>query len=346
MTPTTSLQESVREADRLARVTLTRLTEAGDPQVAALVGELGAVPVVDLIRGGLRAGTWGEVSEQAMTQIDPAAELERAERQGIRFVIPGDDEWPQQLEGLEQCSSQQDRGGVPIGLWLRGDLSLAEATRMAVTVVGSRSATPYGVDQARSLSADLADQGMTIVSGAAFGIDQAAHRGGLVAGGITVAVLACGVDRAYPAAHAELLTTIAERGLVVSECAPGTTPSRTRFLARNRIAAALSEGTVVVEAAMRSGALNTARWSNELHRPVMATPGPATSVSSVGVHRLIRTGQATMVTSAQDILEDLGTRPAADENPLDADSQTVRPGRPPEQMPIPSTRPQRTTPAR
>ena len=260
MTPTTSLQESVREADRLARVTLTRLTEAGDPQVAALVGELGAVPVVDLIRGGLRAGTWGEVSEQAMTQIDPAAELERAERQGIRFVIPGDDEWPQQLEGLEQCSSQQDRGGVPIGLWLRGDLSLAEATRMAVTVVGSRSATPYGVDQARSLSADLADQGMTIVSGAAFGIDQAAHRGRLVAG--------------------------------------------------------------------------------------MATPGPATSVSSVGVHRLIRTGQATMVTSAQDILEDLGMRPAADENPLDADSQTVRPGRPPEQMPIPSTRPQRTTPAR
>lgn len=340
-------EESARESDRLARVTLIGLAEAGDPQVAALVADLGAASVVDLIRGGLRGGTWGETSDRSMAQNDPAAEIEKAERHGIRFIIPGDDEWPTRLTGLAECWSQQDRGGVPIGLWIRGEASLAEVTRTAVTVVGSRAATQYGIEQAGSLSAELAEQGMTIVSGAAFGIDQAAHRGALAVGGATVAVLPCGVDRAYPSAHAQLLATIAERGLVVSECAPGTVPTRGRFLARNRIAAGLSEGTLVVEASMRSGALNLASWSGSLGRPVMAIPGPNSSTTSAGSHRLIRTGQATMVTDALEVLEDLGVLSAAgSEVALDPDGHGPRTSRRPEQLLQPGGRPDRATPAR
>lgn len=338
-------EDAVHDSDRLARVTLTRFAEAGDPQVAALVADLGAAPVVDLIRGGLRGGTWGEMSERSMAQIDPAAELEQAERQGIRFIIPGDDEWPAQLAGLAECWSQQDRGGVPLGLWLRGEASLAQVTRSAVAVVGSRAATQHGIEQAGSLSADLAEQGMTIVSGAAFGIDQAAHRGALAVDGATVAVLPCGVDRVYPSAHAQLLTTIAERGLVVSECAPGTVPTRGRFLARNRIAAGLSEGTLVVEASMRSGALNLARWSGALGRPVMALPGPNTSTTSVGVHHLMRAGQATVITRAQDVLEDLGALSPADELGTEAHSHGARPGRP-RDLPAPGETRRRAAPPR
>lgn len=346
MSPASTPDGPVGEGDRLARVALTKLADAGDPQVTALVGQFGAAPVVDLIRGGLRGGAWSDWSEQAVAQIDPAADLEQAERQGIRFIIPADHEWPQQLTALDQCSPQCARGGVPLGLWIKGDQSLAEVTRAAITVTGSRSASPYGAEHARSISADLTAHEMTIVSGAAFGIDQAAHRGALAAGGITVAVLACGVDRAYPAAHAHLLATIGERGLIVSECAPGTTPSRTRFLARSRITAALSEGTVVVEAAHRSGALNIARWGNELRRPVMGVPGPVSSVTSAGVHGLVRAGQASMVTSAEDIIEDLGARSTAGGAEIETDSHMTRPGRSLEQRPISGQREERRPPSR
>lgn len=338
-------EESARESDRLARVTLTKVAQAGDPQMTALVGELGAEPVVDLIRGGLPGGTWGELFERSMTSDDPAAVLEQAERQGIRFIIPGDDEWPHQLTDLQGYSPQQERGGVPIGLWIRGEAALGEATRTSVAVVGSRAATSYGVEQARSLGTDLAVEGMTIVSGAGFGIDQAAHRGALAAGGTTVAVLACGVDRDYPTAHAELLATIADKGLLVSESPPGTAPSRTRFLARNRITAALSDGTVVVEAAMRSGALNTARWSSQLNRPVMAIPGPIASVTSEGVHRLMRAGQATIVTCAQDVLEDLNALPAPGGPGAEGDGRGPRPARP-RDLPAPGETQPRATPPR
>jgi len=176
-----------------------------------------------------------------------------------------------------------------IGAASQGDLR--QATANSVAVVGSRAATSYGQEMASDLGRDLASMGQTIISGAAYGIDQAAHRGALVAGGSTIAVLPCGADRAYPAAHAELLDAIAQRGLVVSEGPPGTAPTRARVLARSRIVAALAEGTVVVEGAVRSGALNTAHWTTNLHRPVMGMPG--------GVHRLIRLGEATMVTNAQ-----------------------------------------------
>jgi DNA processing protein len=164
---------------------------------------------------------------------------------------------------------------------------------------------------AGDLGRDLAAMGQTVISGAAYGIDQAAHRGALVAGGSTIAVLPGGADRAYPAAHAQLLDTIAQRGLVVSEGPLGMAPTRTRFLARNRIVAGLAEGTVVVEGAVRSGALNMAHWATNLHRPVMGVPGPVTSVASAGVHQLVRLGEATMVTNAQEVLTDLTTPAAA-----------------------------------
>ncbi len=200
------------------------------------------------------------------------------------------------------------RGGVPLGLWVRGPARLDELGR-SVAIVGSRSSTSYGEDIALELGARLAHEGFWVVSGAAFGIDQAAHRGALAAAAGsagTVAVLATGVDRAYPAAHRSLLDYIAEVGAVVSEAAPGCAPTKVRFLARNRLIAAFSRGTVVVEAAVRSGALNTASWAGGLHRPVMGVPGPVTSEPSEGVHELLRCGGATLVTTAEHVLELVG----------------------------------------
>ena len=144
------------------------------------------------------------------------------------------------------------------------------------------------------------------MSGAAFGIDQAAHRGALANRGPTVAVLACGADRAYPAAHRNLIDYIADVGLVVSEAPPGCAPTRIRFLARNRVIAAVARGTVVVEAAVRSGALNTASWAGGLGRTVMGVPGPVTSAPSAGVHQLIRARDALLVTSGEEVLEAVG----------------------------------------
>jgi DNA processing protein len=173
-------------------------------------------------------------------------------------------------------------------------------------VVGARSATSYGGDVSGSVGATLAEAGICVVSGAAFGIDQAAHRGALAGGGVTVAVLACGADRVYPAAHKQLIGHIGQTGVIVSELAPGCAPMRVRFLSRNRIIAALSRATVVVEAALRSGALNTANWADGLNRPVLGVPGPVTSAQSQGVHQLIRSGRAMLVTSGADVLEVVG----------------------------------------
>ena len=194
-----------------------------------------------------------------------------------------------------------------VGLWVRGAADLNQLAANAVAVVGSRAATDYGTHQATELSRDLAAMGHTVVSGLAYGVDQAAHRGALLAGGPTIAVMPCGGDRPYPAAHAQLLEVIADRGLVVAEAPPGTAPTRARFLARNRIVAGLSEGTVVVEGAFRSGALTTAQWTNALHRPVMGVPGPVTSAASAGVNQLVRLGQASLVTNAQEVITDLTT---------------------------------------
>jgi DNA processing protein len=291
------------DRDRLARVALGRLGEPGDPRLAALVVELGAAEVADYLRSEQDATGLATDVAARLQGLDPAGDLERAERQGIRFVCPQDPEWPARLADLDHAAQLNGRGGAPLGLWVRGTGRLDTLVDRAVSVVGSRSATTYGAGVAGEVAAGLTDAGVTVVSGAAYGIDQAAHRGALAARGPTVAVLACGADRAYPAAHRDLLRYVADTGLVVSEVPPGSAPTKLRFLARNRIIAAVSLGTVVVEAAIRSGALNTANWASLLNRPVMGVPGPVTSAPSEGVHELIRTRDASLVTRAADVLE-------------------------------------------
>lgn len=289
------------DAERLARATLSIVGEPGQLKYTRQVTEHGVEAVVQRLRDGE-----DEDVRERFRRVDAQRELDRAAGLGIRFVIPGDPEWPTQLDDLEHCPDAHERGGVPLGLWVKGPLHLAEATDHAVAVVGSRSATTYGADVARELAAGVAQEGYTVVSGAAFGIDQAGHRGALAARGPTVAVLACGADRVYPEAHRNLLDYIADVGAVVSESAPGCAPTRIRFLARNRVIAGLSRGTVVVEAATRSGALNTATWTLGLARPVMGVPGPVTSAPSQGVHQLIRHRDAVLVTHAEEVLEVIG----------------------------------------
>lgn len=290
-------------SERVARAALSRLSEPGDVRLTALVAQLGATKVYELLRAEKDvAGVYTDVAFR-LRGLDPQRELEQAEAQGIRFVCPEDPEWPDGVSDLDGAEPLQQRGGAPLGLWVKGPLRLDEACRRAAAIVGSRSATTYGAAVATAVAGHLAEHGMTVVSGAAFGIDQAAHRGALAMRGPTVAVLACGVDRAYPSAHRNLLDYIADTGLVVSELPPGSAPTKLRFLSRNRLIAALSQGTVVVEAAARSGALNTANWAVRLNRVLMGVPGPVTSAPSEGVHELIRTRGAALVTRGEDVLE-------------------------------------------
>jgi DNA processing protein len=287
------------KADRRARIMLSCAMDGGDLAVADLVQNLGA------------DGAWAKIIEGALGE--PAAERASrvsievvellAQAAAIRFIVPGDDEWPDGLDDLRHVESIQRRGGEPLGLWLRGTGHLAHLMQRSVAIVGSRAATAYGNGIATDLGADLAEQGVTVVSGGAFGIDVAAHRGALAAGGPTVCVLANGVDVAYPPAHAAIFQTLAKDHLLVSELPPGANPTRVRFLARNRLIAAMSRGTVVVEAALRSGARNTASWALGCGRPLMAVPGSVYSRASAAPHLMIRNGQAVLVTSVAEVLE-------------------------------------------
>jgi DNA processing protein len=295
----------VSETERLARVALSTLTEPGDPRVAQLVAELGAVRLYDLlVREQASDGLNREV-ETRLGDLDPAAALDRAATLGLRYVIPGDAEWPRQLDDLMRAELLDQRGGPPLGLWVKGPRGLDELER-AVAVVGARSATTYGAEVAAAIAGTLTRAGHPVVSGAAFGIDHAAHRGALAAGGPTIAVLACGADRPYPVAHKELLDHLGRTATVVAEVPPGCAPTRGRFLSRNRLIAALTVGTVVAEAASRSGALNTANWATRLNRHLMAVPGPVTSAQSEGAHHLLRSGAATLVTRGEEVLELVG----------------------------------------
>ncbi len=297
---------TVPMTERLARAALSRIGEPGDPRLTDLVEQLGAQTVLSGLRRQAAGRELGEDLAGRITAADPERELESAAARGIRFVVPGDPEWPRGLDDLAHAPHLHERGGVPIGLWCRGPLRLDEAADRAVAVVGSRSATSYGGEVAGGIAATLAGAGWAVVSGAAFGIDQAAHRGALAARGPTVVVLACGADRAYPSAHRGLIDYVADVGLVVSEAAPGCAPTRIRFLARNRLIAGMGRGTVVVEAAVRSGALNTASWAAGLGRMVMGVPGPVTSAPSAGVHQLVRARDALLVTSGEEVLEAVG----------------------------------------
>jgi DNA processing protein len=259
--------------------------------------------VLDALR---RQGEHGELSASLAERLRaarPAEVLAAAGPRGIRFLTPADEEWPAGLADLAHGPVLHERAGVPVGLWVRGPLRLDEVCERSVAIVGSRSATSYGARVAGDIALGVGAGRCSVVSGAAFGIDQAAHRGALASGSPTIAVLACGVDRAYPAAHTDLIEHLAEVGLVVSEAAPGWAPMRIRFLARNRLIAAMTRGTVVVEAAVRSGALNTANWAAGLNRTVMGVPGPVTSASSQGVHELVRARNALLVTSGNEVLD-------------------------------------------
>jgi len=292
----------MRDDDRLARVTLSVVGEPGQARLLDLAAELGPATLLQRLREQSDLGDLFTAVSGRLAEVDPERELEQAERQGIRFVIPTDPEWPAHLDDLGAAGTLQERGGVPVGLWVKGPLRLTDLAG-SVAVVGSRSSTSYGERVAGEIAAVVGLGGRATVSGGAFGIDYASHRGAVSTGSPTVAVLACGADRVYPAAHREMLSYLGREHAVVSEAPLGAAPHRVRFLARNRLIAALTRGTVVVEAAARSGALNTANWAQRLNRPVMGIPGPVTSACSVGVHHLIRSGAAMLVTGGDDVLE-------------------------------------------
>lgn len=282
--------------DRLARMALCALGHLGAPKLVELVEQEGPAWVWEALRAQGDESTWSRRAQA----VEPEAIAEATARCGARFITPSDKEWP---SGFDALATAQVGGqaGTPFGLWLRGEpLDVHDG---AVAIVGARAATPYGQNVALELAADLVAEGRTIVSGLAFGIDASAHRGALSVGGSTVAVVASGVDKPYPSANAGLATMIARRGTVVSEFPPGHHPTRPAFLARNRLIAAMSAGVVVVEAALRSGAKNTAAWASELGRVVMAVPGPVTSTLSQTPHKLVRDGQAVLVTDSRDVKE-------------------------------------------
>ena len=293
------------DADRLARVALSRLTEPGEPKIASLVAQLGAQRLLDLLSDPAQHSPEARDVASRLRGLDPGRDLEQAARLGLRYVVPGDEEWPSGVDDLARAELLDQRGGPPLGLWVKGPTRL-DGLGQSVAVVGSRSATTYGAAVAAEVASCLVRAGCPVVSGAAFGIDHAAHRGALAADGANVAVLACGADRAYPTAHRDLLDHLGRTGAVVAEVPPGCAPTRGRFLSRNRLIAALTVGTVVVEAATRSGALNTAAWATRLNRHVMAVPGPVTSAQSQGAHQLIRSGAANLVTYGEEVLEIVG----------------------------------------
>lgn len=227
--------------------------------------------------------------QSRLATLSPARDLDRAHHAGARLLVPEDEDWPVALDDL--------KWERPVLLWVRGQLRSAGG----VALVGSRTCTGYGQRTASEFAAGLGGHGHDVISGAAFGIDAAAHRGALAVDAHTTAVLACGIDRAYPSAHTDLIDRIAAVGAVLSESPPGSTPTRWRFLQRNRLIAALAGATVVVEAAFRSGALSTAGHAHTVFRPVGAVPGPVTSACSAGSNQLIRDGRATLVTSVDDV---------------------------------------------
>jgi DNA processing protein len=299
---------TIGDDERLARAVLTCVGDPGDEFLGRLIAREGAPGAVEVIRAGGeapdgpdRAGLERRLAawRARLPGIDADRLLATSEEQDVRLVCPGEAEWPSQLADLGD--------GRPFALWIRGDRDLRFGCLRSVAIVGSRSASPYGVHVAAEMGAELADRGWTVVSGGAFGIDAAAHRGVLAADGLTVAVFACGVDVPYPVTHTGMFAEIAQCGLLVSELPPGATPTRRRFLVRNRTIAALTRGTVVVEAARRSGAISTARHARDLGRAVMAVPGPVTSAMSAGCHTLLREwGEAVCVTDTAEVIDRIG----------------------------------------
>lgn len=304
-------------AHALARAAWSVLAEPGDGIAGALIDSLGAEEALRYAMGGTNSRASVEslldaadvrlrrALAEARQRWTPRGEvgavcqaLRSAREVGATLLVPGDEQWPASLDDLGI--------NAPSALWVRGDSRHLSASSR-VSVVGARASSAYGELIASELAGDLATSGTLIVSGGAYGIDGAAHRAALGVDGATVAFLAGGVDRAYPAGHHGLLAQITQSGAVVSELPCGAAPTKWRFLSRNRLIAALGQVTVVVEAGWRSGSLNTAGHASTLGRPLGAVPGPVTSASSAGCHRLLREYDAVCVTSASDVRELCGT---------------------------------------
>ncbi len=331
-----SVSTGVDDEVLLAHAYLNRVAEPGSIPLWAWVRRHGPVLAAESIRRGDVDDDVAAVTSARRCSVDPRDDLDAAQRHGIRLVVPESPDWPHfALAALEATGRKRlatyragDRthhdGGEPVpplALWIRGVGDLASAAVRSVAIVGARAATSYGEHVTAELAYGLARRGVTVVSGGAYGIDAAAHRSALAAEGSTILVSAGGLDRPYPPGNVSLYERVAESGLLISERPPGSAPHRGRFLTRNRLIAALATGTVVVEAAQRSGALNTARHTRTLGRPLMAVPGPVTSAMSVGCHSLLRRdgAAALLVTGVDDVLQIVGsigeTTPAATSGP-------------------------------
>lgn len=286
----TTTQTDQHQAERTARAYLSHVFEPGDPDVVAWINADGPIAASHSLQRGDPPETIRARAGMRHQDFLVGDDMRRAQQVGGRFVIPEDEEWPDQL------------GDRYVGLWVRGAASLRTLSVLSVAVVGARASTAYGEHAAAELAHGLATRGWTVIAGGALGVDAAAHRGALAAAGPTIVVLANGIDRAYPAAHSALFARIVEDGgLLVSQFPPGAAPLRHRFLTRNRLTAELSNGTVMVEAAYRSGTTQTLAAARDLGRPFMAVPGPITSAQSVGCHTAIREG-AQLVTSAAEVI--------------------------------------------
>ena len=275
-----------------ARLSLFSIIEGGHSFWSNEITTNGAIHVFQkLSSSGYDSVKYGKAM-QALKTVNCDEILSRINEVGAEFITPDSPNWPSALNEL---------AAVPIGLIVKGDV-LALAQR-SLAIVGTRNPTPYGVRIAGDFAAGFVDREWNIISGGAYGIDSAAHKGALIAEGQTIAVLATGIDVIYPAGNVRLFAEIAENGALVSEVLPGVHAIPVRFLNRNRIIAALSQATLVVEAAFRSGSLRTARDAAELLRPVMAIPGPINAPTSEGCHRLIGERAAELVTSVSDAIE-------------------------------------------
>ena len=305
--------------ERFARAAWSGIAEPGDRMAGAFVSRLGAAPALRTLITSptaeqLAAALETDKPTDAQAAIDrwmprlkpsdALTGLKRAARVGARLLVPSDLHWPVGVDDLAEHA--------PLALWVRGTDAALDALSRSIALVGARAATGYGEHVTMEASAGLVDRGYSIVSGAAYGIDGMAHRAALASHGQTVAFLAGGVDRFYPSGHDALLTRIAEVGAVVSELPCGQAPTKWRFLQRNRLIAAASRATVVLEAGWRSGSLNTAGHAATLGRPLGAVPGPVTSAASAGCHRLIRDYTAICVTNPDEMAElsPLETTPA------------------------------------
>ena len=281
--------------EHLARAALFSTIEGGHTFWCAEISSHSALKVYNkLLNGGYDPIKYEKLittlrstnSDQILSEID---------KHYARLITPADDDWPEQLNDL---------AAPPIGLIIKGNISALHQPSLAI--VGTRNPTSYGARIAGDFAAGFVDREWAIVSGGAYGIDSYAHKGALIAEGITVAVVASGIDINYPAGNTRLFAEICESGAIVTEFMPGHKALPNRFLTRNRIIAALSKATLVVEAAFRSGSLRTARDAAEIFRPVMAIPGPINSPTSEGCHRLIGERAAEIVTSVADAVEFVG----------------------------------------